>query len=268
VHRPLLEVGALGVLQGLTEFLPVSSSGHLALAELLLRLPEAGLTLNVVLHAGTLLATALVLWRRLREAAWDGAAALVHPERFRQSAGARDVLFVVVASLPTALLGLLLRDAVASWTESPLAIGLGFCITTAVLISTRWAQGGHQSHPSLLVAVLLGVAQGVAVVPGISRSGTTIAVALWLGVRPDRAFELSMLASIPAVLGALLVELPSVGPGQVDPAVALLGAALAFAVGVGALFALRGAIQRGWLSWFALWTAPLAAIALVAVRPC
>jgi undecaprenyl-diphosphatase len=260
----LVEVGLLGVLQGLTEFLPVSSSGHLALAGLLFGFRDVSLTLNVVLHAGTLLATGLVLERQLRAVLVDGFRALRRRARLRETAGGRDALFVVIASVPTALVGLLLRDAVAGWTCSALAVALGFAVTTALLISTRYVRAGTLPCPTVVGALLIGLAQGVAVIPGISRSGATIVAAMWLGVRPQRAFELSMLASIPAVLGAVLVEAPAIQAAGVNLAGALAGAVIAFGVGVGALFALRGVTVRGRLSWFGLWTAAAAVAGLAA----
>src|SRR5690606_27713059 len=125
--------------------------------------------------------------------------------RFGSSSGARDALVVVLASMPTAVIGLLLRDRVERWTSSPLVVGLGFAFTGALLISTRWVSPGEREQPSWIGAVAIGVAQGLAVLPGVSRSGSTITLALWLGVRPDRAFELSMLMSLPAVFGAVML---------------------------------------------------------------
>ena len=255
-----LETGVLGVIQGLTEFLPVSSSGHLALGQMLFGLKDAGLTLNVTLHAGTLLATVLVLRSQFATAVTEGTRALVSPARFVGTAGGRDALFVVIASLPTAVIGLLLRDAVARWTTSPLAVALGLGATSVLLVMSRLAPTGLRDVPAWWGAALIGVAQGLAVMPGLSRSGTTICVALWLGVRPQRAFELSMLASVPAVLGAVLVEVPAALTSPVGLAAPVAGAVIAFGVGVGALYVLRGAINRGGFAWFAAWTGPLAVV--------
>jgi undecaprenyl-diphosphatase len=258
-----LETGVLGVLQGLTEFLPVSSSGHLALGQMLFGVRDAGLTLNVTLHAGTLLATVLVLRSRFAAAVKEGTRALVSPSRFVGTSGGRDALFVVIASVPTAVIGLLLRDAVARWTASPMAVALGLGVTSVLLVTSHWAPRGPREVPTAWGAALVGLAQGLAVVPGLSRSGTTICVALWLGVRPQRAFELSMLASVPAVLGAVLVEVPAALSSPVGLAAPLAGAAVAFGVGVGALYVLRDAINRGRFAWFAAWTAPLAVVVAI-----
>jgi undecaprenyl-diphosphatase len=255
---PHASAAALGALQGLTEFLPVSSDGHLALAEILFGLETAGLTFNVLLHAGTLAATAIVLRERLWRALREGLGALLKPSRFRETSGGRDALVIVIASLPTALIGLGLRDAVARWTSDPLVIGLGFLATTVVLVLSGLARRGEAEQPSLLGAVAIGIAQGFAVLPGLSRSGSTIATALWLGVRPDRAFELSMLMSLPAVAGALALEAPkALAHGSLDTT-AWLGAAAALLVGVAALLLLQRLVKRGRFMWFALWVGPLA----------
>ena len=265
--EPTVVAMLLGALQGATEFLPVSSSGHLAVAERLLGVEDGGLTLSVMLHAGTLLAVGVVLRRRLLDALRQGVLALRQPSRWRGTAGGRDACFVLVASVPTAIIGLSLHDLVDEWTHSPLAVGLGFVVTTALLVSVRGARTGTLEVPSHLGAILIGLAQGIAVAPGISRSGATICVALWLGVRPDRAFELSMLASVPAVLGAVIFEGSGWFAEGAELGSALGGAAVALFVGVVALLVLRGVVDRGRIGWFAVWTAPLAAICFfLAVR--
>ncbi len=263
---PYGDAALLGLLQGITEFLPVSSSGHLALAGMLFGLEEAGLTLNVTLHAGTLIATALVLRARLKDAVVDGVKALGDPKRFRTTAGGQDALAVILATIPTVIIGFSLRDTVDGWTHSPLAVGLGFVVTTVLLLSTRWAPTGNVDFPSWKMALLIGLAQGMAVTPGISRSGSTIAVALWLGVARGRAFELSMLMSLPAVTGAVILELPHAleNPSAFSPA--LFGAAIAFASGVLALLALRRIVTGGLFPWFALWVGPLAIATLMMAR--
>ncbi len=204
----MIEAILLGLLQGISEFLPISSSGHLALAGILFHVEDAGLTLNVLLHVGTLAATAFVLRERLSAAFLSGVRALAKPELFRTTPGGQDALFVVLASIPTAIIGLSIRDQVEAWTSSPLIVGLGFLFTSMLLVSTHFARPGLITHPVWQAALLLGLAQGIAVLPGISRSGSTIALALFLGVKRERAFELSMLMSIPAVFGAALIELP------------------------------------------------------------
>lgn len=267
MDAPSHHAALLGIIQGITEFLPISSDGHLALAEMLFGFSEGGLTLNVMLHAGTLIATLIVLRQRVQPAVVDGVKACVAPSRFSLTAGGRDALVVIVCSLPTAIIGLLLRDAVERWTKSPLVLGLGFVGTALALISTRWVQRGQKETPSVVGSLAVGVCQGLAVLPGLSRSGSTIAALLWLGVRPDRAFELSMLMSLPAVFGALLLEGRHMAHGMDAVAPAAVGAAVSLVVGVAALLVLRRVVMRGHFAWFAAWVLPVALATLFWVRP-
>ncbi len=263
---PFEQALLLGILQGLTEFLPISSDGHLALAQMLLEVDGGGLTLSVLLHTGTLLATILYFRERIGRVLVD----LVHHLRRRRlpspTAPGWDAVLVLVATIPTGLIGLGLREVVAEWTAMPLATGFGFVITACLLTSTLWTTPGKALSPSLLGAVLLGVAQGLAVAPGVSRSGLTIVTALWLGVRSERAFEFSMLMSVPAVAAAVLLELLE-GDSMAGHWLALAGGALsAFAVGLLALALLRRVVSRGNLAWFALWVLPLALATLALAK--
>ncbi|NOY90683.1 MAG: undecaprenyl-diphosphate phosphatase [Deltaproteobacteria bacterium] len=251
----------LGILQGLTEFLPVSSSGHIALAEMALGMHDAPLTLSVLLHAGTLVATLIVMRRDVAELLRAGVDLLRSPRRALGTERGKLLLAVILASVPTAILGLLLRDRVESLGRVPLAVGLALLASAAAVLSTRWARGEAQV-PTLQQALVVGLVQGVAVLPGVSRSGSTIAAAMLLGLSGDAAFRFSFLLSLPAVGGAVLLEARHVtdlgalaGPGA-------LGALIALGVGVLALIGLRRVVGRGQLSLFALYLVPLALVVL------
>ncbi len=256
----------LGVIQGLTEFLPISSDGHLALAQLLLDVDGGGLTLSVLLHTGTLLATLIYFRERIAKVVVDLFRELRQGSLPKPGSAGWDALVVVVVSVPTGIIGLSLRDVVEGWTKQPLATGLGFIVTALVLISSLWARPGQSSSPSLPAALLIGIAQGLAVAPGVSRSGCTIVAALWLGVRSERAFELSMLMSIPAVTGAVLLELRHLDALNGHALPLITGAVVAFAVGLSALALLRRMVSRGQLAWFALWVLPLALATLALAK--
>ncbi len=267
MDEPLQQATLLGALQGLTEFLPISSSGHLALAQTLFGVRGAGLTLTVVLHAGTLLATVLYFRERLTAICADLLYALRQRRLPLADSPGRDALWVVLATVPTALFGLVLHDVVEEWTSSPRAVGVGFIATAVILVSTHWARGGTERSPALQTALLVGLAQGFSIFPGVSRSGTTIIAALWLGVRSERAFELSMLLSIPAVLGAVVLELAGSEATTTGRGLSLLlGAAVSFGVGILALALLRRMVARGHLAWFALWVMPLAIATLALAK--
>lgn len=259
----MIEAFLLGLLQGISEFLPVSSSGHLALAGILFDVQDAGLTLSVLLHIGTLVATGIVLRKRLAAALLCGVRALAKPSLFRTSEGGQDALFVLLASVPTAMIGLSIRDQVDAFTRSPLIIGFGFLMTSILLVSTRFARPGVIEHPTWKAALFLGLAQGLAVLPGISRSGTTIALALFLGVQRGRAFELSMLMSVPAVFGAALIEIPKMREGITELGPALFGAFIACISGIVAMLVLRKMVVGGRFPLFALWVFPVAVATLL-----
>ncbi|HSC87487.1 MAG TPA: undecaprenyl-diphosphate phosphatase [Polyangiaceae bacterium] len=248
----------LGLIQGLAEFLPISSDGHLALAQLLFGIREGGLTLTVMLHVGTLLATALVLRERLGRAVLAGLSALRAPSLFVTDPGGRDALFVVVASVPTAVIGFALRDRVEAWTLDPNVIAAGFAATAVCLLLSTAAQPGEREDPSWGQALLVGAMQGLAVLPGVSRSCLTITTLLFAGIARPRAFELSMLMSIPAVLGAVILETPHALRDLSQPGLAAFGTFVAFVTGVAALLALRRIVVSGKFSWFAAWVGPLA----------
>jgi len=254
---PINEAIFLGIVHGLAEFLPLSSAGHLALAGLLFKV-HGGPGYEFVLRLATLFTTLLVVGPVVGRALREGGRALLAPSRIGETSGGRDALVVLLASAPSVLIGFGLRSAVEQWAASPLAIGVGFLGTTVALALAYFASPGEREQPTHSGALLLGVAQGLAVLPGLSRIGATIAVGLLLGVRPARAFELSLLASLPALLAAFVLEArhgllsPAPGVGALVAGVVALGA------GVGAARLLAGIVERGHLAWFAFWVGPLA----------
>lgn len=245
----------MGVLQGLTEFLPVSSDGHLAAFGMVAEVPEMSLSLVVLLHTGTLLATLLVLVPEVRELLTGLWTATTDPSQRKDNVHVQTAVSIVAASVLTAIVGLTLKDAVEAWVSVPAVVAFGFLLSAIAVASTRWT-GGNKEVLAVMPSLLLGFAQGLAVAPGLSRSGTTIACAMALGMKPQAAFRLSFLMSIPAVAGATLLEaLKSGGDGWTTQA--LIGASVAFCVGFVALRLLRGLVARGQLFWFAFYLVPL-----------
>jgi undecaprenyl-diphosphatase len=259
---PFAEAALLGIVHGVCEFLPLSSEGHRALARLLFKL-EGTPELFPLLRVASLLATIIVLWPLVARTARDGFGMLFAPGRFARTPAGRDAAVVFSATVPTLALGVILAGPARGWMRSPLAIGLGFLGTTAVLVLAHFAGPGDRERPGLGGAVLLGVAQGLSVLPGFSRSGSTIALALLLGVKPPRAFELSLLLSLPAAVLGLVLETkgaflrPFFAANGLQ-ASALLGALVALLTGVLVLPLLRGLVVRGLIGWFAFWVGPLA----------
>jgi undecaprenyl-diphosphatase len=224
-----LQMIVLAVVQGLTEFLPVSSSGHLVLTQKFLGALEGDVFFDVVLHVGTL-GSVLVVYRKdiLRLLRLDRPALMY-------------LGGLAVGTLPAVLVGLLAKDAVEGLFHSPLFAAAGLLLTAAILFSTRFTKDsgktlGEPWEPravSLVQALVIGVAQAFAILPGISRSGSTITASLWTGLARAEAARFSFLLSIPAIGGALILQLigGDVG-GRSDIGLLVLAALAAFGVGL------------------------------------
>jgi undecaprenyl-diphosphatase len=263
----LFEALLLGLVQGITEFLPVSSDGHLALATMLLGKDPAGdsgIVFDLVVHLATMLAVCI----RFRRELWELRAALVPGEG--GILARRVVLLVFAASVPTAIVGLLIKDT-AEWAFGvPVLVGLGFLGTSfglgvsLLLLRRRPGRPAEEPVPgrawadleSIRVrdAVAVGIAQGLAPWPGLSRSASTIAAAVACGVRPGTAARFSLLASLPAIGGAFLLKIHEAGghAGPLPPL--LLGFLVAGVVGYFAIGWLISIARSARLGWFALYT--------------
>ena len=268
----ILQALCLGVVQGITEFLPVSSSGHLVLAQHLLGFRESQLFFDVAVHAGTLMAVFLVFRADLLRILKDCLGLFSNPPPPKplsgataQGEGVKMAAMIVVGSVPTAMIGLLLRDTFDRIFTSPAIVGLGLWVTGAFLTWSRWSRQHREdlSTPGVLDALVIGLAQGAAISPGLSRSGVTITAGLLLGLRSDLAFSYSFLLSIPAILGALVIEAYHVGGNHPGWGVVAAGFFSAFLVGWAALLLLRSLVGRGKLFYFAPYCFVLGAAALL-----
>lgn len=270
-----LDAILLGLVQGLTEFLPVSSSGHLVITRHLLDVPTGGIVFEVVVHLGTALAVCVFMRRKILEVL-AGLLRLVRAIARRSGVarvidsdpGARLGLLVAVSAVPTGLIGLFLNDLAARLFESTLVVGIGLLVTGVLLqVSQRFTGGGKDVRDvSWFDALVAGVAQGCAIVPGLSRSGTTVSASLLLGLTRETAAELSFLMSIPVILGAAAVELLDYA---VDPVVSvtwahlLLGAAVAAVSGYVAISVFMNQIKKGRLAVFSWYCFAVGAIVIL-----
>ncbi len=258
---PLGEGAALGLVQGLSEFLPVSSAGHIALAKLLFDGPrgEADLATTVLLQVGTLAATLVVFRRRLWNAIDEGLRGIGRPALLKDTPGGRDATFVAVATVPTAVVAFALWHRAEASFGSLFLIGACFVVSAVVLAGTKMLPPPRRTGtPGWTGAMLVGLAQGTAVLPGISRPAVTIGALLWLGVGPERAFELSFLASVPAVVGAIALESRHALRGDEALAALAVEALVAFVAGLAGLYLARRVVMSGKLHWFAFYLVPLA----------
>ena len=198
----------LGILQGLTEFLPVSSSGHLVLAQALLpHLSQPGVVFEVTLHIGTLVAVCLYFWKDL----WAMVLALFSPRDDKIVNDRRLLWLVIVGTIPTGIIGVLFRKQFESMFTDLRGAGIWFFITGIILfITDRITTKGRQlTEMSMLDAIVIGIAQGVSIIPALSRSGSTIAAGILLGLDRTLLVRYSFLLSIPAVAGAFVLEVVS-----------------------------------------------------------
>jgi undecaprenyl-diphosphatase len=256
----------LGLIQGLTEFLPVSSSGHLVLAERLLGLHSPGLVLEACLHLATV-AAILVFFR-------SDLVELVRALTPRGRVDRRkEVGLLILGTAPVLLVGVILRESAGGWFRSLWVVGAGWLATAGMLfLADRRARRSAGANLSTLGALGVGVAQSAALVPGASRSGLTIGAGILAGLRPERAARFSFLLSIPAVVGAAGLTLwdsarvPALR--NVDVLGILLGSVVAFAIGLVALRTLLSLLGRARLWPFAVYCSALAVTSwvLAAVR--
>lgn len=240
------QITLLAIIQGLTEFLPISSSGHLVIVEALLHIKADLIEVNVFLHAGTL-GSILIFYRRniLRMLGKDR----------------RVVWLLAVGTVPAAVVGLTIKLFFKQYMEMPLLAGIMLPVTGLMLL---WVarRDGKEDYPKLgfRQAFIIGLFQAFALLPGISRSGSTIVGGLLVGLRRPEAATFSFLLAIPAILLATAAEMLGlfVGKGSSTPlGILTAGASVALVVGLAALWCVVRVINRGRLHWFAYWCIPV-----------
>ncbi|BBO71022.1 undecaprenyl-diphosphatase 4 [Desulfosarcina alkanivorans] len=256
-----IEAIVLGAIQGLTEFLPVSSSGHLVLFQNLFGLQEPELLFDICLHVGTLSAVIIVFYREILEIL---KALFQIPGRMKTAGGfmqlcradpsIRMALLIVVGSIPTAGIGLLFKEITDQLFGSITVVGCMLLITGTLLWLTRRIRGEGRpiGQATVKEALIIGTVQGLAILPGISRSGSTIATALFLGVDRKLAGRYSFLLSIPAIVGALVLGLDTPELHTTIPMGTIIAGSIVSAlVGWVALVVLLRVVDRGQLHRFA-----------------
>ena len=263
----------LGLVQGLTEFLPVSSSGHLVLFQHILGWTEPELLFDISMHVGTLVAVIVVFFKDLVLLLKT---VIKLPGLLRTTGGLKRLLaanadvrliaLIVVGSVPTAILGGLFAGVAEQLFSNVRLVGATLLITGTFLWLTRLPKGQRCSISGMgwLHGLLIGLAQGLAITPGISRSGATIAVALFLGIDRQTAFRFSFLLSIPAILGAFVLGMDAEAfTGNVPVGLILIGSLSAAVVGFIALKVLSRIVISGWFYCFAPYCWLVGIIALV-----
>ncbi len=250
----------LGLIQGLTEFLPVSSSGHLVIMQKLLGVQKPGITLEVMLHFGTLIAVLIFFSSdlyRIYNSLKIGLVKLLKREDISEIGRAdpmiRIAFFIILASIPTAIIGLIIERFFSELFEATLPVGISLIITGAILwlSSKKTAQARIFAEMKTDDALLIGIAQGLAVIPGISRSGATISTGLLRGLDRKDAARFSFLLSIPALLGVSLKEIPELTLNPSNSLALLGGVVIAVISGYIALRILINLLEQGKFYFFA-----------------
>ncbi len=255
----------LGALQGFTEFLPVSSSGHLAVVQHFMSLQDVPVLFDILLHLSTLLVVTIVFRRRIR-------GIIVSLFRFRSSeeedkTNRKLFVMIMISTVFTGVIGFSLDGIVAD--TYLFIIYILFIITGLFLVASRF-MGGSIDYKSIGIkqSVITGISQGIGVLPGISRSGITISAALLSGMDREKAGEYSFLISMPAILGAFILKLKEAEGlmDMVNPAVIGAGMLSAFLVGLISLRLLLKLVKKGNLYFFSIYLIPLGIIGLIFFR--
>ena len=238
----------LGIIQGLTEFLPVSSSGHLVILQEILGIKADGVTVSLTLHLGTTLALIVFFFKDIIKLLRD----------------IRSLKLVIIVSLITGIIGLTGRDFFEGLFGLPRWTAFFLCITGIILILTQKFKAAARNDLNTKDALLLGLAQGLAIIPGISRSGITISTLLFRKIDRQVSFRFSFLASIPAVLGAAILEAGDfTSTGDVGLMNLACGFLFSFLVGLFALWILGQVMRKAKLHYFGYYCILVALIVLV-----
>ena len=251
-----IEALLLGLVQGLTEYLPVSSSGHLAIGSALFGIAgEDNLTFTIVVHVATVLSTLVILWK---EIAWIFRGLF----QFQWNTETRYVLNIIVSMIPVGIVGLFFKDTVEGiFGSGLLVVGCMLLVTASLLAFSYYAKPRQKESISLKDAFIIGLAQACAVMPGLSRSGSTIATGLLLGNSKATLAQFSLLMVIPPILGEALLDVlklmkgESLGGAELPMSALVVGFLAAFVSGCVACKWMINVVKRGKLIYFAIYCA-------------
>ena len=255
----LIEVLILAVVQGLTEWLPVSSSGHLVITQTILGL-NLPIIFDVMLHVGTLIVVLAVF----RKDIVDIIKAVV--KRDFETEEGKLALFIVVGSVPLAIIGFTFYDTIESLFSNLLAVGVALVITGCVLFFSEKRAGNKKM--GIIDSLLIGLAQGIAIIPGISRSGVTVSTGLLRKIDKATAFRYSFMLSVPAILGATVMESKDIVIGNIDAVPLFVGATISMIAGYASLKLLQKIVMNQKFHLFAYycWTAGIVLILFIILQ--
>lgn len=257
----------LGILQGVAEFLPISSSGHLQVAQNLFGLGEVPLLFDVFLHLATLFAVCLFFWRKIWKLIKALGSWIARKEPTEEDLADRKMIIAIILStIVTGVLGVVTSKLIPEMSIKVTCAG--FLVTSLLLIVSAKLEKKNTDGNTTVTkkqSLFIGFMQGIGTLPGISRSGSTIAASLLCGVDRSVAGDYSFIISIPAILGAFVLELKDLGEVSetIGAAPIIAGCAAAFAVGYISLTLLMKMIRKGKLQWFAAYLIPLGILGMI-----
>ncbi len=258
------EALVLGLIQGLTEYLPVSSSGHLAIGQALFGMEdgEDNLMFTVAVHVATVLSTLVILWSEID---WI----LKGLFKMKMNDETKYVLNIIVSMIPVGIVGLFFKDQVEEiFGSGLLVVGCCLLITAALLTFSYYAKPRQKDHISMKDAFIIGIAQAIAVLPGVSRSGSTIATGLLLGNKKESLAQFSFLMVIPPILGEALLDVMKAVKGEavmggIETLPLCVGFVAAFLSGCLACKWMISIVKRGKLIYFGIYCAIVGVITIL-----
>ena len=241
----------LGIIQGLTEFFPVSSSAHLLILQKILGLGGQEIGVSVVLHLGTAFALVIFFFKDILDMLRD----------------TKTLFLIIVVTVITGVIGLAGKDFFERLFTSPKIVALALMVTGIILIRTKRVMGYKRDMLDIQDAFFLGLTQGIAIIPGISRSGITISTLLFRKIDKKTSFKFSFLASIPAIFGAAILEAKKVGGAiNIESAKIVMGFIFSLLTGILALWILKLVLDRAKLYYFGYYCIIVAIITLIFIR--
>jgi undecaprenyl-diphosphatase len=255
----ILQALILGIVQGITEFVPVSSSGHLVLLQKIFKIDEPAMIFDTMVHVGTLIAVMAVLWREI----WDILRKIIQPL----------TLYLIIATLPAVIFALVFNDFIKNTFDSGFFLGFSFLITAVLLMGAEFFRSKtskmskNKDSMNWFDALIIGLFQAVGILPGISRSGATISGALFRRLDRDFAARFSFLLSIPAILGALVFQLKDFAKGGIPESIGavpiIVGTLSAAITGFFAVKFMLKIIRERSLALFSIYTGVLGVLVLI-----
>lgn len=269
----VLEAILFGLVQGLTEFIPISSTAHMVILGYMLKVPTPGLTFEIFLHLASLLAVLIYFRKDLVQLAIGSLRSFRRGATPADLTDRRMVIYLLVATAITGGLGLFLMESLGDSIKSPTLVGGALLVTATLLVVVERAKRLGDREPKdlrMLDAILIGLAQTIAVIPGVSRSGSTLIAGLALGLNRETAVRFSFLLAIPVLLGSSIVALKDIAAGDLDaigPLALGVSFLVSFLASIASIVWLIRMLKQQRLYWFSVYLVLMAIYVFVAFPP-